>query len=84
MNRYGYQTFKHGQFCFHTKICKKSNKLTPWSRVLLDKLTGPQLVKKLSAFFGIRRFITVFTIVLILNQKNPVHAPPIPLLEDPF
>jgi hypothetical protein len=27
-------------------------KLTPWSRVLLDKLTGHQLVKKFPAFYG--------------------------------
>ena len=26
--------------------------LTPWSRVLLEKLTGPQLVQKLPAFYG--------------------------------
>jgi hypothetical protein len=26
--------------------------LTPWSRVLLDKLTGFQLVKKLPAYYG--------------------------------
>jgi hypothetical protein len=32
--------------------------LTPWSRVFLDKLTGYQLVKKFSAFYGTRRFIT--------------------------
>jgi len=30
--------------------------LTPWSRVLLEKLTGLQLVKKFSAFYGTRRF----------------------------
>ena len=35
--------------------------LTPWSRVLLEKLTGLQLVKKFPAFYGNRRFITVFT-----------------------
>ena len=35
--------------------------LTPWSRVLLEKLTGLQLVKKFSAFYGTRRFITAFT-----------------------
>jgi hypothetical protein len=35
--------------------------LTPWSRVLPEKLTGPQLVKKFSALFGTRRFITAFT-----------------------
>jgi len=32
--------------------------LTPWSRVLLEKLTGFQLVKKFLAFYGNRRFIT--------------------------
>ena len=35
--------------------------LSPWSRVLLEKLTGPLLVKKFPAFYGTRRFITVFT-----------------------
>ena len=35
--------------------------LTPWSRVLLQKLTGLQLVKKFPAFYGTRRFITAVT-----------------------
>ena len=35
--------------------------LTPWCRVLLEKLTGLQLVKKFPAFYGTRRFITAFT-----------------------
>ena len=35
--------------------------LTPWSRVLLEKLTGSQIVKKLPAFYGTLRFITAFT-----------------------
>jgi hypothetical protein len=35
--------------------------LTPWSRVLLEKLVVTQIVKKFSAFYGTRRFITVFT-----------------------
>jgi len=34
---------------------------TPWCRVLLEKLTGYQLVKKLPAFYGTRMFITAFT-----------------------
>ena len=34
--------------------------LTPWCRVLLEKLTGLQLVKKFPAFYGTRRFITAF------------------------
>ena len=35
--------------------------VTPWSRVLLEKLTGFQPVKKFPAFYGNRRFITAFT-----------------------
>jgi hypothetical protein len=35
--------------------------LTPWSRVLLEKLTGLQLVKKFTAFYGTRKFITALT-----------------------
>jgi len=34
---------------------------TPWSRVLLEKLTGLQIVKKFPAFYGTRRFITALT-----------------------
>ena len=34
---------------------------TPRCRVLLEKLTGLQLVKKFPAFYGTRRFITAFT-----------------------
>ena len=41
--------------CFNTYLP------TPWSRVLLEKLTGPQLVKKFPAFYGTRKFITAFT-----------------------
>jgi hypothetical protein len=35
--------------------------LTTWSRVLLEKLTGLQLVKKFPTFCGKRRFITALT-----------------------
>jgi hypothetical protein len=31
------------------------------SRVLLEKLTGSQLVKKFPEFYGTRKFITAFT-----------------------
>ena len=34
---------------------------TPWSRVLLEKLTGFKLVRKFPIFYGNRRFITAFT-----------------------
>ena len=35
--------------------------LTPWSRVLLEKLTGSQLVKIFPTFYGTRKFVTAFT-----------------------
>ena len=35
--------------------------LTPWSRVLLEKLASLQLVKKFLAFYGTRRFLTALT-----------------------
>ena len=35
--------------------------LTLWSRVLLEKLIGSQLVKKFPALYGTRRFIAVLT-----------------------
>ena len=35
--------------------------LTLWSRILSEKLTGSQLVKKFPAFYVTRRFITIFT-----------------------
>jgi len=34
---------------------------TPWSRALLENVTGLQPVKKFPAFYGTRRFITEFT-----------------------
>ena len=46
-----------------TKIHQESatHLLTPWSRVLLQKLTSSQLVKKFSAFYRTLKFITTFT-----------------------
>jgi hypothetical protein len=35
--------------------------LTPWSRVLPEKLKRPELLKKFPAFYGTQRFITAFT-----------------------
>ena len=50
--------------------------LTPRSRVLLEKLTGVQLVKKFSAFYGTRRFITAFTSAghLFLSWASSIHS----------
>jgi hypothetical protein len=35
--------------------------LTAWSRVLLEKLTGFQLVKEFPAIYGTRRFFAAVT-----------------------
>jgi len=59
--------------------------LSPCSRVVLDKLTGYQLVKKSPAFYRTRRFITAFTIPrhLSLSWASWIHPirPHIPLPE---
>ena len=49
---------------------------TPWSTVLLEKLTGSQLVKTLSEFYGNRRYITAFTSTghLPLSWAISIHS----------
>ena len=50
--------------------------LTPWCRVLLEKLTGLQLVKKFPAFHGTRRFITALTNLrhMSVSWANPIQS----------
>ena len=50
--------------------------LTPWCRVLLEKLTGLQLVKKFPAIHGTRRFITALTSDrhLSLSWASPIQS----------
>ena len=50
--------------------------LTPWCRVVLEKLTGLQLVRKIPAFHGTRRLITAFTSVrqLSLAWASPIQS----------
>ena len=51
--------------------------LTPWCRVLLEKLAGLQIVKKFPAFYGTRRFITAFTSFRhpSLSWASPIQSP---------
>ena len=69
-----------GIWCNWSLLIFKLNKLyllNPCSRVLLEKLTGSQLVKKFPALYGTRLFITAFTRARHLpipSQINPVHA----------
>ena len=50
--------------------------LTPWRRVLLEKLIDLQLVKKFPAFHGTRKFITAITSVrhLSLSWASPIQS----------
>ena len=50
--------------------------LTPWCRVLLEKLTSLQLVKKFPAYYGTRRFVTALTSVrhLSLSWAIPIQS----------
>ena len=54
------------------------NEVNPRSRVLLKKLTVHELVEKFPAFYGTRRFITVFTTArhLPLSRARLLHSRP--------
>jgi len=55
------------RICLNTEVISNertneiTNQPTKWSEVRLNKLTGPQFVKKFPAIFGTRRFTTAFT-----------------------
>ena len=52
--------------------------LTSHNTVLLEKLTGSQLVNKFPTFYGTRRFITAFTSArhLPLSRARPIQSMP--------
>ena len=54
--------------------------LTAWSRVLLGKLIGFQLVKKFPAYYGTRRFIVAFKSAHHLSVSWPESISPGPRL----
>ena len=58
------------------QACILTYLLTPWCRVLLEKPTGLQLVKKFPAFHGTRRFITALTSVsyLSVSWASPIQS----------
>ena len=62
--------------CYYSTPCVYTYLLTPWCRVLLEKLTGLQLVKKFPAFYGSRRFITALTSVrhLSVSWASPIQS----------
>ena len=51
--------------------------LTPWSRVLLEKLTGSPASQEIPRIFGTRKFLTVFTSArqLSLSWANSIQSP---------
>jgi len=52
--------------------------LSPWSKVLLEKLNGSQLVKKLLQYYVTRRIITAFTRVRHLSLSWDWSIQPMP------
>ena len=58
------------------QLFQQSYLFTPWYTVLLEKLTGLQLVKKFPAFHGNRRFIDTLTRVhhLSLSWARPIQS----------
>jgi len=45
---------------FLMKLTMITNQLTPWNRVILEKLLLTQLVKKLPALYGTQKLTTMF------------------------
>jgi len=74
-----YNTGGELDYCQLVKIGRFRQKdivtLTPWYRVLLEKLTGLQLFKKFPAFHGTRMFINALTSVrhLSLSWASPIQ-----------
>jgi hypothetical protein len=66
-----------------TQISSFDLLLTPWSKVLLEKLTGSQPVKKFPEFYGTRMFITAFTSAHHLTLSWASPCLPILLPEGP-
>jgi len=69
------------KFCIILQLNKSAGTiqkylLTPWCRVLLEKLTGLQIVKKFPAFHGTRMFITALTSVrhMSLSWASPIQS----------
>ena len=59
-------------------LCTLTYLFTPWSSVLLEKLTRSRLVKKFTAFYGTRRFITAFARAANCTYPEPDQYSPRP------
>jgi hypothetical protein len=70
----------------HTPSYTLTYLLTPWSRILLEKLTSLQPVKEFPALYGTRKFITAFTGPVTCPYHEPARSSPylhISIPEDP-
>jgi hypothetical protein len=65
---------------FETFTYLLSYLLTPWSRVLLEKLPGSVASQEIPRIFGTRKFPTVPTIARhpSLSWANSIQSPPVP------
>ena len=59
------------------KFLSYTHLLTPWNRVLLEKLTGSAGSQEIPPLFGTRTFLTVFTSArhLSLSWANSIQSP---------
>jgi hypothetical protein len=55
---------------YEAVMCK-NNGSTPWIRILFQKLTVAQLIKKFPEFYGTQKFIAMFTKALGPIQPTP-------------
>ena len=75
----GYMTCSDVSLMFYVHFLCNIVLLVAWSRVLLEKLTGFQLVKKFPTFYGTRRLITAFTSARHLSPPSARLIQSIPL-----
>jgi len=60
-----------------------TNERTPFSRVLFEKLTGPQVVKNFLVYYATRTCITAFTRACYLSLPTDRSIQSIPLISTP-
>ena len=67
----------HIYICVCVCVCMYTYLLTPWSRVLLEKLSGSAASQEIPRFFGTRRFLAVLTSArhLSLSWANSIQSP---------
>ena len=74
------QYISNGSWHIRVFLHHKPKYLTPWIRVVPQKLTGPQLLNRFPAFYGTRSFITAFTTArhLSLSWARSIQSMPHP------